>query len=603
MWSKLNFHINKVVLGKLLASFIVYVGLTIILRMIGTVSWDLGNHNHLMVYGALCFTFLCYFSDYCKKEIITYILFSVLFTSVAYIKTLVNIPLNGEEILDTFSLGILIFGIFWFLFKLPRSASFPIMRRVIDIIILICFSCVLLIPLLFWGYYFVSGQLLTGDIILTLFQTNFSEAKSYLENQNVLRWALTGAILAGTLFLSLYQSYLVTPARQLRNKFTVFLVLYLIFFAFFMVPKTMSAYVVSTGRHTYESLSSFKEYGQKKTLREQRLKQLNDVKISVEKGGVYVLVIGESETRDHMEEYGYKRDNTPWMKQFEANANTLIFKHPYACHTHTVAVLTYALSEKNQYNNMNLSDAYSIMEVAKAAGYKTYWISNQEKFGIWDTPVSEIASTADFQIWINGNVGKQTNTMYYDEELSKHMPDLSEVPNAFIVVHLMGSHQTYDDRYPAQYNRYMGQNKNVDTYDNSILYNDAVLKKLYLNVHDNPNFKAWVYMSDHGDDADANIGHEASKFTFTMARIPLIMNFSDSFIQTHTSTYDVLRSHTDSFWTNDLLYNFLIDIMDIEGVNRADNLDLASPSYDRNANNLLSLHGQKKISEDPNLNN
>lgn len=38
---------------------------------------------------------------------------------------------------------------------------------------------------------------------------------------------------------------------------------------------------------------------------------------------------------------------------------------------------------------MRLEDAYSIIEIAKAAGYDTWWISNQLKYGAYDTPIAE----------------------------------------------------------------------------------------------------------------------------------------------------------------------------------------------------------------------
>lgn len=48
----------------------------------------------------------------------------------------------------------------------------------------------------------------------------------------------------------------------------------------------------------------------------------------------------------------------------------------------TVPVLTYALTDKNQYNSVSMAQAYSLIEVAAAAGFDTYWISNQERYGI-----------------------------------------------------------------------------------------------------------------------------------------------------------------------------------------------------------------------------
>ena len=83
-----------------------------------------------------------------------------------------------------------------------------------------------------------------------------------------------------------------------------------------------------------------------------------------EEKGVYVLIIGESQNRLHMNAYGYERNTTPWLTAQSENTNFLFFSHAFSCHTHTVPVLTYALTAKNQYNEQKLEDAVSIIEMA-----------------------------------------------------------------------------------------------------------------------------------------------------------------------------------------------------------------------------------------------
>lgn len=104
---------------------------------------------------------------------------------------------------------------------------------------------------------------------------------------------------------------------------------------------------------TKDALHHYKEYGKAKAQREARLQQLQGLKITSD-GGIFVLVIGESETRDHMGAYGYDRDTTPWMSEETQKPEAILFQNAYSNHTHTVPVLTYALSEKNQYNNVPL---------------------------------------------------------------------------------------------------------------------------------------------------------------------------------------------------------------------------------------------------------
>ena len=98
-----------------------------------------------------------------------------------------------------------------------------------------------------------------------------------------------------------------------------------------------------------------------------------------------------------------------------------VFNHVYSCYTQTVQVLTCALTEKNQYNGMNLSDAYSIIDLAREAGFKTTWISNQSRFGIWDTPIGAIGSECDDQYWLNQYIGTDVITKDYDTALIPYL--------------------------------------------------------------------------------------------------------------------------------------------------------------------------------------
>lgn len=118
----------------------------------------------------------------------------------------------------------------------------------------------------------------------------------------------------------------------------------------FIVPKAgQNAYILNTIDSAREELVTFKKYGEAKLRRQKQLQSLTDLKIREDSGGIYVLVIGESETRDHMHIYGYERENTPFLDSLKSLPDAVIFSHAYSNHTHTVPCLTFALSERNQY--------------------------------------------------------------------------------------------------------------------------------------------------------------------------------------------------------------------------------------------------------------
>jgi heptose-I-phosphate ethanolaminephosphotransferase len=270
----------------------------------------------------------------------------------------------------------------------------------------------------------------------------------------------------------------------------------------------------------------------------------------------------------------------------------------YSCHSHTVPVLTYALTAKNQYNTLPLEQAASIIEIAQAADFHTVWISNQVKYGAWDTPVSVIADQSQTQYWLNGHLGETTQTTHFDLSLVDVLKKLPVFDKALIVVHLMGNHGSYEERYPHAFNRWTGKS-HIDKYDNSILYNDFVMKQLFSAVKDLPNFQGMIYFSDHADDVDAGLGHDASRFTFDMARIPLYMYFSDNYIQKYPHTMAILKKHTSAYFTNDLIFDTLINIMQIPFPVLEETNSLADKNYKNTSTNLKTLYGKKSLSEDP----
>mgnify|MGYP000563534893 FL=1 len=89
---------------------------------------------------------------------------------------------------------------------------------------------------------------------------------------------------------------------------------------------------------TKDALHQYKEYGKAKAQREARLQQLQGLKITSD-GGIFVLVIGESETRDHMGAYGYDRDTTPWMSEETQKPEAILFQNAYSNHTDRKSVV------------------------------------------------------------------------------------------------------------------------------------------------------------------------------------------------------------------------------------------------------------------------
>lgn len=535
--------------------------------------------------------------NYSRFYIGAFCLYTVIFLSSSLIPMLAGQHVERVEVTAAYLIGAALFLFFTDLLYISRHIRKKSVCHVLDGFLYVCLGVALLFPLLVWGYYAVSGYVLSATIVLTLFQTNGSESLAYLKSQNLFMWGGTFVALLFILIGSgcvLYR--LKTPSCGYSKKIIYILSVLILAISGHAVVKARDYLPIRIVTETKDALHQYKEYGKAKAQREARLQQLQGLRITSD-GGIFVLVIGESETRDHMGAYGYDRDTTPWMSEEAQKPEAILFRNAYSNHTHTVPVLTYALSEKNQYNDVPLEKAYSLIEIAKAAGYDTFWLSNQRKYGAWDTPVAEIASTAVHQVWLNERTGTHDiRSDYYDDALVQALPVLTNEKNALIVIHLMGCHGSYADRYPEEWRHYSGKSDVIDKYDNAIRYNDYVLQQLYEALKENPRFKGFVYFSDHGEDVEHNYGHEASKFTATMSHIPLFMVVSPSFQAERPQTVETLRSHRDSYWTNDLIYNVMTDLLGIDGVPGTDlDWDLASSQYSMTKDTLRTLHGKQTI--------
>ena len=160
------------------------------------------------------------------------------------------------------------------------------------------------------------------------------------------------------------------------------------------------------------------------------------------------------------------------------------------------------------------------------------------------------------QAWINNNLGETTNTNAFDLKLVDKLDHIKYTDKMLLVIHLMGNHGSYAQRYPKNFSKF-GNKKTIDHYDNSMLYNDYVVSRIYEKVKKIPYFQAMIYCADHADAVDQNLAHDASRFVWAMTEVPMYMIFSESFAIRNKSIIDNLRIAEDKMFTNDLLYNLL----------------------------------------------
>ena len=576
-------------------------------RMLTCMAWALGGYILLQViiYGALPFwkwksgelglamltvSACCLLIEDIKKFLVQIVAFAMLWMSPVFIGMIAGQPLSVIMQYRTISFAFILSSLFIII------RDFLPYRNVRKICSFLFYGATFLVTTVILGYYASSGSLLNASAVMAVFQTNPAEAKSYLDD--FVPWQVWTAVLILLLaYVIVLNKWKLSVARihgMMHHRAGKALLLFCILLAIFSLYRTRDTFYKHLTSETRQGLKAYTDFSLYREARATDLTRELDGVTST-RPGVYILVIGESQNKMHMSAYGYDRETTPWLDSMKKDGHTVFFRDARSCHTHTVPVLSYALTAKNQYDSRNLTKAVTLIEAAKAAGYETIWISNQVRYGAWDTPTSAIASEADKQEWLNTHVGETTETTAYDGALVDRLANIKPERKTLIVIHLMGNHGSYRDRYPQDAAVFDGDAP-VDLYDNSIRYNDSVVQHIYETAKAMPDFQGLVYCADHADDVDRNLGHDASHFTQDMTKIPFYMIVSDAYVRENPDAVQELKAHEGNRVTNDLLFNEMLAVMGIVIPQEYEKQnDLTSPAYDSDKLRFRTLHGQKEL--------
>lgn len=237
---------------------------------------------------------------------------------------------------------------------------------------------------------------------------------------------------------------------------------------------------------------------------------LNNFELNVETmPDTLVLIIGESTNRQRMSLYGYPRATTPRLDAIRDELvvfNDVVSPRPY-----TIEALQQVLSFADSKNPEAFFTQPTLLNMMKQAGYEITWITNQQTQTKRNTMLTTLSQMADHQVYLNNN-RKQNASQYDGDVIVPFIETLSQSsPKKFIVVHLLGTHRKYDYRYPEMFKQFVN-NDNVplwvkkenleeyNSYDNSILYNDAVIVALINNLREHNDNALLVYFSDHGEE-------------------------------------------------------------------------------------------------------
>lgn len=347
----------------------------------------------------------------------------------------------------------------------------------------------------------VYGKINT-DFLLSLYYSNFKESISYLGLVPLHVWLMVALNIGLAVFLSRKQYRLFASGS--KPKTVLLMALFLLINSGLSLRMLLLTNFEFTreGNYSYLSylplsktgLDLYSKFYNVALYRENRDSLSDALRLShydfdsvrADKE-IYMVVVGESVTKNYMHAYGYTETaNTPFI----SSSNNIQFDQYIAPAAHTIGALMEILSFKD-----NTAQTNSVFALLRAAPeFRSIWVSAQERVGWKDNPVSIIASLADTQVFLPNT---QLN-LASDRQAFELLQQINKQQKYKVVfLHLYGSHPNACDRTGGKYSTFV-KNQDLSCYLESIKQTDQLLQDIHTYLKGNYKSYKLMFFSDHG---------------------------------------------------------------------------------------------------------
>ncbi len=432
------------------------------------------------------------------------------------------------------------------------------------------------------SYYVIYGQEFSQSVLFVMFETNANEASEYLSQYfslKIVLVALAYTVAAILLWTRLRPVYIPSHWRYLVSFALLYgLILHPIAMNTFIKHKSMEKTLDSLASRMepaapWQFISGYYQYHRQLTSLNNLLNEndalpplANFKDHSGDAPRTLVLVIGESTQRGRMSLYGYPRETTPELDALhKTDPGLTVFNNVVTSRPYTIEILQQALTFADEKNPDWYLTKPSLMNMMKQAGYKTFWITNQQTMTARNTMLTVFSKQTDKQFYMN-----QQRTQSAREYDSNVLAPFKEVladpaPKKFIIVHLLGTHIKYKFRYPENQGKFDGKTDHVppglssdelesyNDYDNANLYNDYVVASLIKDYKATDPNGFLLYFSDHGEEVydtppHKTQGRNEDSPTRHMYTVPFLLWTSEKWQAAHPRDFsqDVDRKYSSS---------------------------------------------------------
>lgn len=296
-----------------------------------------------------------------------------------------------------------------------------------------------------------------------------------------------------------------------------------------------------------------------------------------------VLIIGESFSRSHSSLYGYDKETNPCLREMVDDSLLMVYDNVTSPSTSTIKTFQSLMSTyKPEYgNSVDWYKCTTLMEVLSLAGYRTVWVSNQSPTGVYDNIVTKYAELCDTSIWVGSKFKGIRKTDFDEQILNVLVENESEIigsGKSVIIIHMMGSHYIFKERYPVTFAKFKpedypnttsSQSNILSEYDNSIRYNDYVVSEIFKFFSSRK--AVGFYFPDHGLDlfnsSEDYFGHALSSNPQSIdaaIQIPFVMYLSPELNEVNSKVKDTVESLMGTDFRTDRTIDLATNVLGIK---------------------------------------
>ena len=318
---------------------------------------------------------------------------------------------------------------------------------------------------------------------------------------------------------------------------------------------------------------------------------------------VIVLLIGETSRYDHWQLNGYDRATSPHLTA--RKEQIISFDSCWSVANLTTVSVPYMLSRATPDDPRQYYRETSVVDAFREAGYHTSWIADQSFNNEF---LMRIANDCDYAKYVSDDGTQEvfTDTVLlaplkqvlalstFDTERNLHAPK-----GNMIVLHSLGCHFKYSERYPDAYQVFTPDMKgvnirdmfrNVDedaegfarlkpenmavyqnlksilvnSYDNAILFTDYFIDRVIRELEATGRPAVLVYVGDHGEnllDDERNMflhgTYSGSRYEY---HVPLFVWVSPEYAALHADKIRAMRANKGKTISTMTLFHSLLDL-------------------------------------------